>query len=235
MTKKCLAVLLLYNAALAPAHGAGSELVLDQAPIDHYNFPSLQRGAQLYVNYCIGCHSLKYMRYSRLGEDLGISEEILSAHITFGEKLFAPMNSAMDAEVAKEWFYQATPTDLSVISRAKGADWIFSYLRGFYRDAERPSGWNNSVFENVAMPNVLHSLQGSQRYDESGNLVQVSVGSMDAAEFDTAVADLVNFLVYVGEPVRNTRVRIGYGVMIFLSFLLVIVYMMYREYWREVE
>lgn len=227
--------ILLAGLTAVPTLAATEEVQLDSAPIDHYNYASLQRGAKLYVNYCIGCHSLKYMRYTRLGDDLGIAEDLLQANIAFGSKLFAPMVSAMDGQTAKNWFNQAVPPDLSLTARARTADWLYTYLRGFYRDPERPTGWNNKIFSNVAMPNVLHSLQGSYRYDETGKMVMLNKGKMDQAEFDTVVADLVNFLVYVGEPARNTRVQIGYGVMIFLSFLLVIVYAMYREYWREVK
>ena len=219
-----------------PANAAGGSAVpIDSAPIDHYDFGSKQRGAQLYVNYCIGCHSMKYMRYTRVAEDLGIEDDLMTENISFGGKLFAPMESAMNEEVAKNWFNQARPPDLSLTARSRGADWLYTYLRSFYRDPHRPSGWNNLVFENVAMPNVLHKLQGSYYFDDDGNKVEITAASMSELEFNRAVADLVNFLVYVGEPARNTRVAIGYGVMIFLSFLLVIVYSMYREYWVNIK
>lgn len=236
MNKVILASLLVTSSVAAVSSQAASEAVaLDTAPIDHYDFASLQRGAKLYVNYCIGCHSLQYMRYTRLGDDLGISDDLLQQNIAFGGKLFAPMLSAMTEQQSKKWFNQAVAPDLSLTARSRTADWLYTYLRSFYRDPDRPTGWNNSIFANVAMPNVLHSLQGSYRLDAAGEKVLLTPGSMDTAEFNTAVTDLVNFLVYVGEPARNTRVHIGYGVMIFLSFLLVIVYAMYRDYWRDIK
>ncbi len=220
------------GAALA---AGGGGVALDSAPIDSHDFDSLQRGAALYVNYCIGCHSLKYLRYSRMAEDLGLSDEVVTANLSFGGKLFAPMESAMDAEAAKEWFQQAVPIDLSLVARSRGTDWLYTYLRSFYRDPSRPSGWNNALFENVAMPHALHSLQGTFARGDDGSVTVLRAGSLSEAEYDTAVADLVNFLDYAGEPARNTRHRVGFGVMIVLSFLIVLFYVLYREYWRDIK
>ena len=210
-------------------------VVLDGAPLDGFNFASLQRGAKTYVNNCIGCHSLQYIRYARLEEDLGIPADVLQSNIAFGQELFAPMNSAMRSEDAKEWFDQAVPPDLSLIARNRSPDWLYTYLKSFYRDPSRPSGWNNILFTNVAMPHVLQSQQGTMLLDEHGKLIVHEDGSLSLSEYDTLVADLINFLVYVGDPTRQTRYRIGYGVMIFLSFMLVLTYMMYREYWRDIK
>ncbi len=231
-----LAGALLAAAAPLAAHAATEGgLELDAAPIDTHNFVSLQRGAGLYVNYCIGCHSLQYLRYARAAEDLGIDEDTAQRSLAFGGELFAPMVSAMDEEQAKEWFSQAAPPDLTLSARARGADWLYTYLRTFYRDPSRPSGWNNVVFANVAMPHALHSLQGSAVLEDDGTMRMIAPGSMAASEYDIAVADLVNFLVYAAEPSREARLRTGYAVMIVLSFLLVLTYLLYREYWRDIK
>ena len=233
-----LVALVVASAGLvcAPANAAtDSSVVLDSAPIDPHDFNSMQRGARTYVNYCIGCHSLRFLRYSRMAEDLGISDDVVTQNLSFGGKLFAPMVSAMDEEVAKEWFNQAEPIDLSLVARSRGVDWLYNYLRSFYRDPSRPSGWNNTLFENVSMPHALHSLQGTIVAAEDGTMTMVRAGSMQPSEYDTMVADLVNFLAYAAEPARNSRHRIGYGVMIFLSFLLVLTYILYREYWKDIK
>ena len=227
-----LVAALLSPVALA---AGGSAASLDTAPIDPHDFDSLQRGAGLYVNYCIGCHSLKYIRYTRIAEDLGLSEATTQENLAFGGELFAPVESAMDAQEAAEWFSQAVPPDLSLTARSRGVDWLYTYLKSFYRDGDRPSGWNNTLFENVSMPHALHSLQGTFALDGGGHLVQLRPGDLDAASYDTAVADIVNFMAYVAEPSKQQRLRIGYGVMIFLSFLLVVTYMLYREYWRDIK
>lgn len=166
---------------------------LAQAPVDHYDFASMQRGAKMFVNYCQGCHSLKYMRYSRLASDLGIPDQIAQANLAFGNKLFAGMTSAMNSDQARAWFNQAVSPDLSVIARSRGADWLYAFLRSFYRDPEASTGWNNTQFVNTSMPNVLHSLQGTYVYDEAGELIKVGDGTLSIAQFDTTVADLVNF------------------------------------------
>lgn len=224
--------LLLWGGGQA-AWAASAAVELDEAPLDSFDFASKQRGAQLYVNYCIGCHSLKYMRYTRVAEDLGIPAAVAQSNLAFGQELFAPMLSAMTAEQGAAWFNQAIPPDLSLSARSRSPDWLYTYLRSFYRDPERPSGWNNAIFANVAMPHALQRLQGIQVLDEDG-LRLASSGTMNQAEYDVAIADLVNFLVYVAEPVRLTRHRIGYGVIIFVLLLGVITYMMYRDYWRDI-
>ena len=187
----------------------------------------------MYVNYCQGCHSLQYLRYTRIVEDLGVSEELARSGLAFEDELFQPLGRAMSDEQARAWFNEALPPDLSLIARSRGADWLFTFLRSFYRDPERPSGWNNLVFASTAMPHILQSLQGTYHLSEDGSLVRASPGRIDDTAYSLAVADLVNFLVYAGEPARNIRVTIGYGVMIFLLVLLPIVYLTYREYWRN--
>ena len=225
-----IAMLLL---TLRPILAAESAIALDHAPVDSYDFGSLQRGAKMYVNYCQGCHSLQYLRYTRIVEDLGIPEDIARSNLAFEGELFRPLGRTMSDEQARAWFNEALPPDLSLIARSRGADWLFTFLRSYYRDPNRPSGWNNLVFANTSMPHVLQSLQGMHQLDDNGALVHVSEGKMDDTAYSLAVADLVNFLVYAGEPVRNLRLKIGYGVMIFLLVFLPIVYLTYREYWRK--
>ena len=140
------------------------------------------------------------MRYTRVAEDLGIPAAVAQSNLAFGQELFAPMLSAMTEEQGQAWFNQAVPPDLTLAARSRSADWLYSYMKSFYRDPARPSGWNNTVFANVAMPHALHSLQGIQVLDEDG-LRLASAGALEPAEYDIAVADLVNFLVYVAEPV----------------------------------
>ena len=226
-----LAALLLF---FRPALAAESGVELVHAPIDPYDFGSLQRGAKMYVNYCQGCHSLQYLRYTRIVDDLGIPEDLARSSLALEDGLFQPLGRTMSDGQARAWFNEALPPDLSLIARSRGADWLFTFLRSFYRDPERPSGWNNLVFAGTSMPHVLQGLQGTYRLDDGGALVRAGAGRLDDTAYGLAVADLVNFLVYAGEPVRNLRVTIGYGVMIFLLFLLPIVYLTYREYWRKV-
>lgn len=215
---------------------AAGEVDFDEAAvIDHYDKGSLQRGARAFVNYCQGCHSIEYIRYSRIAEDLEIPKDIAQANLAFGGKLFRPVVSSMTTEQAREWFNQAVPPDLSLIARSRGKDWLYNFLRGFYRDGERETGWNNRVFVNTSMPHVLSSLQGVSEYNhETAELSLIKTGKLTETEYNQFVTDLVNFMVYVGEPTRNTRVAIGYGVMIFLMFLLGYTYLLYREYWKKI-
>jgi ubiquinol-cytochrome c reductase cytochrome c1 subunit len=250
-----LALALAAPLAAVAAEGAK----LDRLPADvSPNDPaSLQRGAQVYVNYCIGCHSAGYMRYNRL-EDLGLSEQQIRDNLIFsGAKVGELMKAAMDPRDSKEWF-GAAPPDLSVIARSRsshdgsGADWLYSYLRGFYRDPSRPTGWNNTVFPNVGMPHVLWQLQGEQKLEtrvrtiprgtkgdvikfEDQRLVLVKAGTMKPADYDRLVADLVNFLSYVGEPARQWRIDLGIWVLAFLAVFVVLSYLIKREYWKDVH
>jgi ubiquinol-cytochrome c reductase cytochrome c1 subunit len=250
-------VLTLLAAPLAAVAAEGAKL--DRLPADvNPNDPaSLQRGAQVYVNYCIGCHSAGYMRYNRL-QDLGLSERQIRDNLIFtGAKVGELMKAAMDPRDSKEWF-GAPPPDLSVIARSRsshagsGADWLYSYLRGFYRDPSRPTGWNNTIFPNVGMPHVLWQLQGEQaletqvrtipigtkgevrKYEEQ-KLKVVKPGILKSADYDHLVADLVNFLAYVGEPGRQWRIDLGIWVLMVLAAFTFLSYLIKKEYWKDVH
>lgn len=245
--------------ALPLAAPASESVKLDRLPADvsPSDPASLQRGARVFVNYCMGCHSANYMRYNRLA-DLGLTEaQILDNLVFTGVKVGDLMKTAMDARDSKEWF-GAPPPDLTVIARARassagsGADWLYSYLRGFYRDPSRPNGWNNTVFPNVGMPHVLWQLQGEQvlkteartipvgsqgdvEQSELQKLVLSKPGAMKPAEYDRMVADLVNYLTYMSEPVRSFRVQLGIYVLLFLGVLLVLAYLVKNEYWKDIH
>lgn len=239
-------LILMLFLALPVAVQANEGLKLDQAPINPANQASLQRGARIFVNYCLNCHSAASMRYNRL-RDIGLTEEQIKANLMFAaEKVGDPMISAMDKKEAKKWF-GAAPPDLSVISRARGADWLYTYLRGFYRDETRPTGWNNVAFDKVGMPHVLSELQGEQKLliteaeDAHGNKVEsrqlklVKPGKLSPAEFDATAADLVNYLVFMGEPARSTRMTLGFIVLLFLGLMFIPAYYLKKEYWKDVH
>ncbi|GAB3679974.1 cytochrome c1 [Salinisphaera aquimarina] len=214
------------------------------------NEASLQRGAKLFMNYCSGCHSLQYMRYQRIGDDLGIPDDVVENNLLMtGGKIGDTIQASMPAEKAAEWFGKAPP-DLSLESRARGADWIYSFLMSFYLDDSRPSGVNNVVLANTAMPAVLAPLQGFQalKKDEGGHAEEggegehaaprfdlVQKGQMNSAEYERAVGDITNFLVYVGEPAQLVRYSLGFKVLIFLLIFTGLAYMLKREFWRDVH
>jgi ubiquinol-cytochrome c reductase cytochrome c1 subunit len=226
---------------LVPLAAAASEERLDRAPIDPQDVVSLQRGARVFVNYCLSCHSAEAMRYNRLG-DLGLTEQQIKDNLLLATgKVGDTMAVAMRRGDAKTWF-GVPPPDLSVIARARGADWLYTYLRTFYRDDNRETGWNNLTFPNVGMPNVLYELQGEQvlnagREEKTGvpTLSLETPGKLSPNDYDKLTADLVNYLVFMSEPARETRVRIGYTVLIFLGVLFVPVYMLKKEYWKDVH
>ncbi|GAB4289526.1 MAG: cytochrome c1 [Thiohalomonadaceae bacterium] len=228
--------------AFALAAGAGVHL--DKAPVNLRDQASLQRGARMFVNYCLSCHSAQFMRFNRMGADLGISEEQLKANMMFGtDKVGDTMTIAMAAKDAKGWFGNPPP-DLSVIARARGADWLYTYMRTFYIDEKKPMGVNNLVFPDVGMPHVLWELQGMQKpvyhTGEDGHATisgfeMVKPGTMTPAEYDAAVGDLVNFLVYMGEPVQLKRQELGVKVLTFLAFFFVLAYLLKKEYWKDVH
>jgi ubiquinol-cytochrome c reductase cytochrome c1 subunit len=241
--KKLLAAL-LFAPVLAMASSAG--LKLDTAPVDSTNLPSLQRGAQVFVNYCLNCHSANYMRYNRL-KDLGLTDQQIKDNLMFAaEKVGETMNVAMRPKDAASWF-GAMPPDLTVIARSRGADWLYSYLRTFYRDPERPTGWNNLVFPSVGMPHVLYELQGMQslkvehgtdahgHHFETKTLVLDKPGSLDKIHYDQLVGDLVNYLVYMGEPAGNSRVQIGLYVMMFLLVFILVTWLLKSAFWKDVH
>lgn len=227
-------------ALLLPLMATASEGVkLDHAPIDPNNQASLQRGAKVFVNYCLNCHSAAYMRYNRL-QDIGLTDAQIKANLLFGDqKVGDTMTVAMNKADAKAWF-GATPPDLSVEARARGADWLYSYLRSFYRDDTRPTGWNNLVFDKVAMPHVLWQLQGQQvlKVDEATgehSLVIEKKGAMSPAEYNQTVADLVNYLVFMAEPFKQRDKQLGLLVLAFLGLLLVLTYYLKKEFWKDIH
>ncbi len=220
---------------------------LEKARVNLHDQASLQRGAKLFVNYCMGCHSAKYQRYNRLAEDLGIEEQILIDNLITGDqKVGDKMTIAMPEDKAKTWF-GTTPPDLTVISRARGTDWLYSYLKGFYLDSNRGVGVNNLYFKDVGMPHVLWELEGAKKavfktVEEHGHEVQVfdhfekvSDGTMDAEEYDRAVNDLVNYLAYQGEPAQLKRAHYGPYVIGFLIFFTILAYMLKKEYWKDIH
>jgi ubiquinol-cytochrome c reductase cytochrome c1 subunit len=214
---------------------------LDTAPGNLNDKASLQRGAQFFAANCLACHSAAYMRYNRL-MDIGMSEDEIRKMLPEGSKLGSTMKAMMDSESAKAAFGVAPP-DLSVEARARGTDWIYTYLRSFYVDTTRPSGVNNVVFPLVAMPNILGPLQGDQALHvekhEGGHEVQTlklaTPGSMNPKEFDATVGDLVNFLDFMSEPAKLVRYKIGYIVLGFLFLLLILTYLLKKEFWKEVH
>jgi len=213
--RKLLAALLFAPATLLAA-GAGHPL--DEAPIDPRDLVSLQAGARTFVNYCLNCHGAQYMRYNRL-TDLGLTEAQIKDNLMFAaDKVGETMSVALSVKDGKAW-WGVPPPDLSVISRSRGADWLYTYLRTFYRDGKTPTGWNNKTFPNVAMPHVLWKLQGES----------------SAVEYDRTVRDLVNFLVYLGEPAAQSRKAIGIVVLFVLGVLFVFAYAMKKAYWKDVR
>jgi ubiquinol-cytochrome c reductase cytochrome c1 subunit len=243
-----LLIVLLAAPLAAPASEEGVKL--DRAP-DHHDVVSLQRGARVFVNYCQGCHSAGYMRYNRL-QDLGLNEKQIRDNLIFtGAKAGELMKIAMDPADAKEWF-GAPPPDLTVVARSRsspagsGADWIYTYLRSFYRDPSRPTGWNNVVFPNVGMPHALYQLQGEQvlateKVQGPGYPVEVQKlvldkpGTMTPLEYDGLVADLVNFMTFMAEPASHERRQVGIYVLLFLGLLFVLAYLLKKEYWKDVH
>jgi ubiquinol-cytochrome c reductase cytochrome c1 subunit len=233
---------LLLLALVAPAVAmASSGVHLDKAPYDLNDKASLQRGAKTFVNYCLNCHSASYMRYNRL-QDIGLTNDQIKENLLFAaEKVGETMDVAMSKKDAKE-FFGATPPDLTVISRSRGADWLYTYLRGFYRDDSRPTGWNNTVFDKVGMPHVLYEMQGEQVMHmekqgehETSHLTLAKAGTMTAPEYDAAMSDLVNYLVYMGEPAQQTRMRLGVFVLLFLGVFFVIAYYLKKEFWKDIH
>ena len=232
--KKLLAILLMAP-GLAFASGGAK---LDSAPVNLHDRMSLQRGAQIFVNHCLNCHAASAMRYSRL-TDLGLSEGQIRKNLMFAaDKVGEPMTTTLDPKDGKAWF-GVMPPDLSLIARSRGADWIYTYLRGFYRDQTAKTGWNNTVFPNVGMPHVLWEYQGSQVMQAVDNgaakLVPGDAGRLTPGEYDKYVGDLVNYLVYMGEPARARRVQIGIVVLFFLAVFFVITVLLKKEYWKDVR
>jgi len=228
---------------LAMASGGGGE-GLDPVDINLADKASLQRGAKTFVNYCLSCHSAAYMRYERMGTDLGINEQLLRENLMLAtEKPGDTMTVTMPGDGAKKWF-GVVPPDLSLTARSKGPDWIYTYLRSFYWDKSSPTGWNNTLFPNVAMPHVLYRLQGYREAEFEGTAgglqhfagyVEKTPGQMSNEEYDAAMRDLTNFMVYLAEPAKLVRYKIGVWVMIFMGVLIFLTYATKKEYWRDVH
>jgi len=251
--KKLILTLVTALGLAGSALAAGGGLVpLDKAPVDTTNQASLQNGAKLFVNYCLGCHSAAFMRFNRL-QDIGLSEQEIKSNLLFtSDKVGDTMVAAIDPKQAKDWF-GANPPDLTVIARSRagaggtGADYLYTFLRTFYRDETKATGWNNLVFPSVGMPHVLWQLQGERRailenVEVHGQNTQVfkgwetiSQGTMSAQEYDQAVGDLVNFLQWMGEPAQNTRIRVGVGVLIFLGIFILIAWRLNAAFWKDVK
>ncbi|HET9462749.1 MAG TPA: cytochrome c1 [Thiobacillus sp.] len=234
--------LFLLAAVPVVAFAAGATVHLDKAPVNLTDQDSLQRGARMFVNYCLNCHSAGVMRYSRL-QDIGLTEDQIKDNLMFAaEKPGETMKVGMSKADAKAWF-GATPPDLSVIARSRGADWLYTYLRGFYRDETRATGWNNTVFDKVGMPHVMWNLQGEMvpRYKKEGahevieRLELVKPGSVTLAEYDAMVGDLVNYLVWMGEPAQVQRKQLGVIVLLFLAVFFVVAYYLKKEFWKDIH
>lgn len=214
------AVAVLFTSVSTATETAGVlENPLVKANVNIHDQVSKQRGAQLFVNYCMGCHSLQYQRYGRMGDDLGIPEDIVLKNLNFvSDRIGDTMQNAMDKKDAAEWF-GATPPDLTMMARLRSPDWLYSYLIGFYEDASRPYGYNNKIFPLVGMPHVLADMEAE----------------LGEEKFKEAMLDLTSFLAYTAEPVQETRRKIGFGVLLFLLILLVPAYLLKREYWKDVK
>jgi ubiquinol-cytochrome c reductase cytochrome c1 subunit len=235
--KKLLTALLF---APAVALAAGAAIHLDKAPNVQGDQAALQSGARTFVNYCLNCHGASFVRYNRLTE-LGLTEQQVRENLMFtADKVGEPMRVAARAAEQKVWF-GAAPPDLSLIARARasadgsGADWLYTYLRSFYVDDKRPTGWNNIVFENVGMPHVLGQLQGKQVLNAEHKLELVAPGSLSPAEYDKVVGDLVGFMVWLAEPDAAFRQRLGLGVLAFLVVLFGFAYAMKKQFWKDIK
>ncbi len=250
--KKIILGLALTLGVLMGVQANEGGIAWDKAPNKTNDLAALQNGAKLFVNHCLNCHSAEYMRYNRL-KDIGLTEQQIKDNLLFTtEKVGDTMKANFDPKQAKVWF-GGVPPDLSVIARSRaghggtGADYLYTYLRTFYRDETRPTGWNNLVFPNVGMPHVLWDLQGARRpvYDEieeHGHTVkafkgweQITPGTMSSQEYDQAIGDLVAYLQWMGEPAQNTRVRLGVWVLLFLVCFIVVAWRLNASFWKDVK
>ena len=264
-----LSVLVTLLATTSVFAAGGHGVALDEAHVNTKDKASLQNGAKLFVNYCLSCHSASYARYNRVAEDLDIPEALLKENLMFTtEKTGDLMKTTMSASDSKRWF-GVTPPDLTLVSRVRKPDWVYTYLRAFYADENSPSGWNNSLFKNVAMPHAMYELQGVQRLlsdqemtalaaHSAGDAQHNSDGHHDAdqspytkvadakfelvhpgkltpKEFDEAMLDLTNFLVYLAEPAQLQREQIGVFTLLFLIILMGLAFLLKKEFWRDVH
>jgi ubiquinol-cytochrome c reductase cytochrome c1 subunit len=249
--KKQILILLLIVLSIMQFAYAGVQI--EHAPIDTSDMDSVKRGAKIFVDYCFGCHSAKYIRFNRIGRDTGMSDAELREALVFTtdakgapSKLGALMISAMTDDYARQAFGIAAP-DLTLFAHPGAVDFVYTYMKSFYADPDRPSGMNNAVLNNVAMPHVLAPLQGIQkavyktverqrvRIEVIDHLELKQPGSMNEEEYDAFVTDLVNFMAYLSEPVQNERKILGWKVMIYLTILLVLTYLLKKEYWKDVH
>jgi ubiquinol-cytochrome c reductase cytochrome c1 subunit len=234
------------------AMAAGGSIPLDKAPQRTNDMAALQNGAKLFVNYCLSCHSAAFMRYNRL-RDIGLNDKQIAENLTFTtDKIGDTMKSSIDPKQAKQWF-GVNPPDLTLIARSRsskagtGADYVYTFLRTYYRDDTKPTGWNNLAYPNTAMPNVLWELQGEQQpvsekvmshgqeVDRVKGWTTVKPGTMSAAEYDNNVGDLVAYLQWMAEPAQNSRVRIGVWVMLFLAAFTVVAWRLNAAFWKDIK
>lgn len=239
---KKLGMLVLLLAVPAMANASGAAVHLDKAPINLQDQASLQRGAKLFTSRCLACHSANYMRYNRLN-DIGMDEAQIKKDLELPDdvKTGSTMQAAMDANSAK-LAYGVAPPDLSVIARSRSADWLYTYMRSFYVDTSRTSGWNNTVFPAVGMPFVLADLQGEQALETEQHeshdvkkLILKTPGAMSTADYDKTVGDLTNYLVFMSEPSQLVRQKLGWFVLAFLSVFLVLIYALKKEIWKDIH
>ena len=250
--KKLILTLIAAFGFVAGAQAAEGGIAWDKAPVDTTNEASLQNGAKLFVNYCLSCHSAAFMRYNRL-KDIGLTEQEIKDNLLFTtDKVGETMKATIDPKQAKDWF-GGNPPDLTVIARSRagaggsGADYLYTFLRTFYKDETKPTGWNNLAFPSIGMPHALWQLQGERRavfeeHDVHGQKTQVfkgweqlTPGSMTPVQYDRAVGGLVNYLQWMGEPAQNSRVRIGVGVLIFLGIFILIAWRLNAAFWKDVK
>jgi len=251
-------LIIAFCLALLPSYvfASGGAVHLDHANLDDSDIASLQSGAKIFTNYCMGCHSARFSRYGRVAEDLGIPPDLYMENLVFDDsKIGDLMTIAMSKSHSKQ-FFGASPPDLTMVSRVRGPDWLYTYLRTFYRDDTRPWGVNNKTFPNVGMPHVMLELQGLQECapgpiaghikidpltgqaiaeDPCGSLEVTKKGSMSPEEYDQAVYDLVNFLAYTAEPMAKERKRLGVYVLLFIALFGIFAYLLNREYWKDIH
>lgn len=249
MMKKTILVFLSALGIAVGAHASSGGIAWDKAPNKINDMAALQNGAKLFVNYCLNCHSASFMRYNRL-KDIGLTEQQIKDNLLFTtEKVGETMQATIDPKQAKEWF-GGNPPDLTVIARSRagangsGADYLYTYMRTFYPDATKATGWNNLAFPNVGMPHVLWELQGLRKpviegsLDHGGHVKgweQITPGTMTPQQYDEAVADLVNYLQWMSEPAQTKRVQLGYFVIAFLAVLIFVTWRLNQAYWKDVK
>jgi ubiquinol-cytochrome c reductase cytochrome c1 subunit len=246
--KKILALVATLLALPGASFAAGGALHLEKANNDIHNQASLQRGARNFANYCLGCHTAKYVRYNRVAADIGLTEQQMVDNLLFsGESPHSTMLNGMDPAEAKQWF-GVMPPDLSLIARSKGTDYVYTFLKSFYADPAKATGVNNLALPGTAMPHVLWELQGTQEAvweghtDSQGNVQKhfkeftlASPGKLTPEQYDEFVRDTVNFLDYIGEPVQAKRQSLGFVVIAFLVFFTLLAYALKKEYWKDVK